>query len=77
MWQLPFAPQDEAERQRRLDAQDIATASRSRWLLVGGVLALVAFAVLAIEGLPGTGVILVPIGLGMILGGGIELLLNH
>ncbi len=77
MWQRPFLPEDEAERQRRLDAQDFATASRSRWILLGGLVALALFVVLAIDGLPGTGVVVVPLGMGMIIGGGIEPLFNH
>lgn len=77
MWEGPFQAKDEAERQRRLDAQDFATATRSRWIVLGGLVALALFVVLAIDGLPGTGVVLVPIGLGMLIGGGIDLLFNH
>jgi hypothetical protein len=77
MWQRPFQAQDEDERQRRLDAQDFGESSYWRWVVLGGLLALAAFALLAVNGLPGTGVILVPMGLGMIIFGGLELLVSH
>ena len=67
----------EEDRTRRLDAREFARSRR--WALVfgGGVVLLVVFGVLAALGLPGTGVVLVPIALGMVLGGGIQLLLDR
>jgi hypothetical protein len=46
-------------------------------IFIGGCLALLLFGILAIFGLPWSGVVLVPIGLGMILGSGIELFLGR
>ena len=73
--QNPFQAQDEDERQRRLDAQDFGQTRYWRWVVIGGVVALVAWVGLSVEGLPGTGVILVPIALGTIIFGGLQLLL--
>ena len=42
-----------------------------------GWLVLAAFLVLALAGWPGTGLILVPIGIGTIVASGIQLLLNR
>jgi hypothetical protein len=75
--QRPFQPQDETARQRQLDARDFGQSRYWRWVFVGGWLSLAAFAILAVKGLPGAGVILVPIGLGMIIGSGIQLLLDR
>jgi hypothetical protein len=75
--QRPFQPQDEAARQRQLDARDFGQSRYWRWVFVVGWLSLAAFAILAVKGLPGAGVILVPIGLGMIIGSGIQLLLER
>jgi hypothetical protein len=77
MWQSPFQAQDDDERQRRLDAQDFSDTRYWRRVVIGGVVALVAWVVLAFEGWPGTGVILVPIALGTIIFGGIQLLVNR
>jgi hypothetical protein len=73
----PFQAQDEDERQRRLDAQDVGENRYWRWVVVGGVVALVAWVGLSFEGLPGTGVILLPIALGTIIFGGLQLLLSR
>jgi hypothetical protein len=77
MWERPFQAQDDEERQRRLDEQDFTDSRHWRWVVIGGVLALFAWIGLAYEGLPGTGVILVPIALGTIIFGGMQLLLYH
>jgi len=69
------ASESEAEREQRIEAQLGTNTLRSRLIVVGGIVALIAFAVCAATGFPGAGVILVPIGMGMLLGGGIELLL--
>ena len=46
-------------------------------MFVGGWLVLAIFGVLATMGLPGNGLVLVPIGIGMILGSGIQLLVDR
>ncbi|MDQ6669456.1 MAG: hypothetical protein M3069_01605 [Chloroflexota bacterium] len=51
----------------------------SRWRLlvfVGGGIVLCAFGILVLMGLPGTGLVLVPIGVGMILFSAIDHLVN-
>lgn len=75
MWQRPFLADNEEERQRRLDAEDFTDAAKWRWVVAGGVLCMVVFAILAMRGLPGTGVILVPLGLCMIIFGGMQVFL--
>ena len=68
---------DEADKTRRLESRDFSPSRYWRWVFVAGLVVLVAFAMLALVGLPGTGVILVPIGLGMAIGGGIQTLLDR
>ena len=68
--------ESDAEREQRIEAQLGTNTTRSRLIVGGGILALIAFALCAANGLPGAGVILVPIGMGMLLGGGIELFLG-
>ena len=68
---------DDTQRMAQVEARLDTGSRRSVLLVVGGCSAIVAFAALALAGLPGSGLILVPIGLGMILGGGIELVLGH
>ena len=75
MWQRPFRADNEEERQRRLDDEDFTDAAKWRWVVGGGVLCMVAFAILATRGLPGTGAILVPLGLCMIIFGGLQVFL--
>jgi hypothetical protein len=74
---VPNAYDDDARRTERLNAQVDADARRTVLIFVGGLLVLVAFGLLALVGLPGVGLLLVPIGLGMLIGSGIELLLGH
>jgi hypothetical protein len=74
---VPNPLNDESEHERRLAARDFGSSRKWRWVFVGGVLALVAFGVFAVLGFPGAGVILVPVGMGMILGSGIQLLLDR
>jgi hypothetical protein len=75
----PIVPQslDEAERWRRLDQQDFRKSRYWRFVFVGGWLVLALFGVLAFLGLPGSGLLLVPIGLGMIIGGGLQLVIER
>ena len=44
-------------------------------MFIGGGLVLGVWLALALAGWPGTGVVLVPVGLGMLLGAGIQLIL--
>jgi len=46
-------------------------------VFAGGWLALVLFGILAVLGLAGSGLLLVPIGVGMIIGSGIQLLVDR
>ena len=48
-----------------------------KWIFAAGWVVLVAFLVLWRLGWPGTGLVLVPIGMLLVLGGGIQLLLNR
>ena len=73
--QVPNPFDDDAQRLERVEAH-LAVARRP-WLAVfiGGGLVLGVWLALALAGWPGTGVVLVPIGLGMLLGAGIQLIL--
>ena len=79
MRNLPVMPpaRDEAERWRRLEAQDFEKTHYWHLVFVGGWLVLAVFGVLTAMGLPGSGLVLVPIGIGMILGSGIQLLVDR
>ena len=71
----PFDSED--DRIRMLNARDFSRSRRWLVVLAAGVALLVVFGILAALGSPGTGLLLVPIGLGMMIGAGIELLLEH
>ncbi len=73
---LPL-PRDDAERWRRVERADFGEKRYWYIVFIGGWLVLAAFGVLAVMGLPGSGLVLVPIGLGMILGSAIELLVDR
>jgi hypothetical protein len=77
MPRVPNPYDDEAQKAARLEAQPEESPRRSLILVVGGALALAAFGVLILMGLPGAGLILVPIGIGLIIGGGIPFVINH
>jgi predicted phage tail protein len=72
-------PRDEhtSDRVRQVMEDNDANSAYWKWIFGVGWLLLVAFGVLWVVGWPGAGVILVPLGMGMILGGGIQLLLNR
>lgn len=74
---IPNRYDNDEARLRRLEAQ--ATAERRKWLIVLalGVLALVAALPLSLVGWGGLMLLLAPLGLGMILGAGIQLLLDR
>ena len=74
---LPNDSEDEMARERRLESRDFRKSRYWRWVFVGGWVVLAAFGILALVGLPGTGVVLVPVGMFMILGSGIQLLLDR
>jgi hypothetical protein len=62
---------------QRLIDDDDSDSPYWKWLFIFGWLVLAAFGVIALAGWPGSGVILVPIGVAMILASGIQLLLNR
>ena len=64
------------ERELRLEAEFGSQTRRSKIIFAGGILILIGFVACCVVGLPGAGVILVPIGMAMLLGAGIELLLG-
>ncbi len=68
---------DAEQRLERLRVQERAERRGQLAILGGGVVLLVLFAVLAWFGYPGWGVLLVPIGLGMIIGMAIEMLFKR
>jgi len=74
---LPNDSEDEMARERRLESRDFRKSRYWRWVFVGGWVVLAAFGILALVGLPGTGVVLVPVGMFMILGSGIQLVLDR
>ena len=71
--QIPNRYDDDEQRLRRLEAQESEGRRRSLLLFVGGWLVLAALIPFALTGWAGVGLVLVPIGLGMILGGGLQL----
>jgi len=74
---LPNDAEDEMARERRLEARDFRSARQWRWIFAGGWVVLAAWGVCVLAGWPGTGLILVPVGIFMILGSGIQLLLER
>ena len=62
---------------RRLIDDDDSDSPFWKRIFVVGWLVLAAFLLLALAGWPGTGLILVPIGIGTIIAGGIRLLLSR
>ena len=70
--QLPFGPldEDDSARMRRLIDDDDSDSPFWKRIFVVGWLVLAAFLLLALAGWPGTGLILVPIGIGTIIAGG-------
>ena len=74
---VPNPYDDDAQRQRRADANLPVTSRRAAAILGGGCLMLIAFLVLVPLGYPGSGVVLIPTGMLLIIGGSIELLLSR
>jgi hypothetical protein len=79
MRNLPVMPpaRDEAERWGRIEGMDFEKTHYWHVVFVGGWLVLALFGVLAMMGLPGSGLVLVQIGIGMIIGSGIQLLVDR
>ena len=74
----PGNPLDyEDERLRRIESRDFGPSRRWRKVFIGGCVLLALFAVLATFGLPGVGLALVPIGAFMVLGAGLQMLLDR
>ncbi len=74
---IPGQFDNEEDRTRRLESQTFGPSRKWLVVFVLGLIALVAFGALTMVGYPGTGVILVPIGLGMVIGGGIQVLVDR
>jgi uncharacterized membrane protein YgdD (TMEM256/DUF423 family) len=75
--QIPNRYDSEEARLKRLDDQEESQRRRSALILVVGILLLVAYLPLRIVGRDGAMLILTPIGLGMILVAGIQLLIER
>jgi|GraSoiStandDraft_28_1057319.scaffolds.fasta_scaffold1032064_1 type IV secretory pathway TrbF-like protein len=73
---VPNPFDDDAQRTERL-GQNLDDSRRWRLVFFGGWLVLGVFGLLVLLGYPGSGVVLVPIGVGMIIGGGIQLVLDR
>ena len=74
--QVPNPFDDDAQRTERLE-QQLETSRRWRLVFFVGWLVLGVFGLLALLGYPGVGLVLVPIGAGMVIGGGIQLVLDR
>jgi hypothetical protein len=70
------APDDSAHMRRLIDEDDSDSPFWQR-VFVAGWLVLAAFGILTVPGWPGSGLVLVPIAIGMLIGSGIQLLLNR
>ena len=64
--------QDDSTRMRRLIDEDDSDSPFWKWIFAIGWVLLAAFGILAWMGWPGSGLILVPIGMGLVIGGGIS-----
>jgi hypothetical protein len=68
---------DDSARMQQLIDEDDSDSPFWKWIFVVGWLMLATFLVLAVAGWPGTGLILVPVGIGTIIASGIRLLLGR
>ena len=76
---VPHVPNpfdDDAQRSQRVE-QHLDDSRRWRLVFFGGWLVLGIFGLLALLGYPGAGLVLVPIGAGMILGGAVQMFLDR
>lgn len=70
-------PRDEHERQE-IAARNVRGEQRRSWaLIIGGTLLLACMLPAVLAGLPGLGILIVPTGLFMLIGGGIQLLFER
>jgi hypothetical protein len=74
---VPNPFDDDAQREQRVDAQLPIGSRRAALIVGGGCAALIGFFAAWLAGYPGVGAVLVPIGLVMVLLGGIELFLGR
>ena len=76
---LPIVPasEDEAQRLEHLYARTDGPSRRWQLVFLGGWFVLGVCAVFAMAGWPGSGIVLLPIGLGMLVGSGVQLLIDH
>lgn len=74
---VPNPFDDDAKRQQRLEANLPISSRRALAIVIGGCACLIAFAVAVVLGFPGAGAALVPLGMLLVIGGGIELLLSR
>lgn len=72
---IPNRYDDDAQRLRRLEAQADGARRRSVLALLGGIVVLAALIPLDVLGWGGAGLLLAPLGLGLLLGAGLQLLL--
>lgn len=74
---VPNPFDDDAQRQQRMEAQLPISSRRAAAMIAAGCVALVGFVLAWHDGYPGTGALLVPFGMLMVLLGGIEFLLSR
>lgn len=72
--QIPNRYDTDEQRLKRLEAQEATSRRTALAQLIGGVLLIVVTLILTRVGWGGAGLILVPIGLGLIIAGGIQVL---
>ena len=70
-------PRDERERQEIVARNVRSEQRRSRALVIGGALVLACMLPAVLAGLPGLGLVIIPTGLFMVIGGGIQLLFER
>jgi predicted phage tail protein len=70
-------PRDERQRQEIVARNVRSERRRSLALVIGGLLVLACMLPAVLAGLPGLGIIIVPTGMFMVIGGGIQLLFER
>ena len=70
-------PRDERERQEIVARNVRGERHRSLALVIGGALVLACLLPAVLAGLPGLGILIVPTGMFMVIGGGIQLLFER
>jgi len=74
---VPNPFDDDASRRQRLEANLPTSSRRASAIVISGCACLIAFGIAMALGFPGAGVALVPLGMLLLIGGGIELLLSR